>query len=57
VVDTVGAGDAFSAVTIAGILRNWPIQRILDQALAFAAQICRQRGATSRDTAIYSSLE
>ena len=45
-VDTVGAGDAFSAVTIAGILQNKPIQESLDNALAFASQVCEQQGAT-----------
>ena len=52
-VDTVGAGDAFSAVTIAGILAGWPIGIILDKALAFAAAICGQRGATSKNPALY----
>lgn len=47
VVDTVGAGDAFSAVTIAGILQNSPIRETLNNALAFAAKICQQRGATA----------
>jgi fructokinase len=46
-VDTVGAGDAFSAVTIAGILQNKPIQETLDSALAFASKVCEQQGATA----------
>ncbi len=46
VIDTVGAGDAFSAVTIAGILQNKPIKKTLDKALKFAAKICQQQGAT-----------
>ncbi|MGA7799590.1 MAG: PfkB family carbohydrate kinase, partial [Gammaproteobacteria bacterium] len=53
VVDTVGAGDAFSAVTILGLLRDWPAAQILDRALAFAAEICRQRGATAANRALY----
>ena len=46
-VDTVGAGDGFSAVTIAGILRDEPIPETLNKALYFAAQICQQQGATA----------
>lgn len=46
-IDTVGAGDAFSAVTIAGILQNKPIQETLDSALAFASKVCEQQGATA----------
>ncbi len=47
IVDTVGAGDAFSAVSIAGILQGWPVMEILDKALKFAAEICQQQGATA----------
>lgn len=52
-IDTVGAGDAFSAVTIAGILQGWPIQAALDKALSFASAICQQRGATQENPALY----
>jgi fructokinase len=47
IVDTVGAGDAFSAVTIAGILQASPIDETLDKALKFAAKVCQQQGATA----------
>jgi len=47
IVDTVGAGDAFSAVTIAGILQGWSITETLNKALKFAAKICQQQGATA----------
>ena len=47
IIDTVGAGDAFSAVTIAGILQGWPITKTLNKALKFAAEICQQQGATA----------
>lgn len=52
-VDTVGAGDAFSAVTILGLMRGWSISRILPRALEFAARICAQRGATANDPELY----
>jgi len=53
VVDTVGAGDAFSAVVIFGLDQGWSTPQILHRALAFAAAICRQRGATAADPALY----
>ena len=52
-VDTVGAGDAFAAVMILGILRNWDAAAMLRRAARFAAAICGQRGATSWDRALY----
>lgn len=44
-IDTVGAGDGFAAVSILGALRNWPVARTLARAHAFAASICEIRGA------------
>ncbi|HSM61749.1 MAG TPA: PfkB family carbohydrate kinase [Longimicrobiales bacterium] len=52
-IDTVGAGDAFSAVYCHGILRGWSEDVILRRAAAFAAEACRYRGATSGDLTIY----
>lgn len=43
--DTVGAGDAFSAVTILGHLRGWPLAKTLERATQFAARVCTIRGA------------
>ncbi len=54
-VDTVGAGDAFAAVTIMGLLKNWNAQQILDRASEFAAEICRIRGATTEKHELYQS--
>ncbi len=53
IVDTVGAGDAFSSVTLYGIVQNWPLQTILQRAVEFAAQVCMVRGATIHDQSIY----
>jgi fructokinase len=53
VVDTVGAGDAFSSVVLLGLLEGWPVQEIMRKAQAFAGRVCAQRGATSRDTGLY----
>lgn len=44
-VDTVGAGDGFSAVCILGSLLRWPMAKTLERANAFAAAICGIRGA------------
>ncbi len=54
-VDTVGAGDAFSAATIYGLHEGWGAEAILERALEFAAAICRRRGATHRDADLYRS--
>jgi len=53
VVDTVGAGDAFSSVTLLGILRGWPLQTVLDRAQALASAVVGQRGATVHDPEFY----
>lgn len=55
-VDSVGAGDAFSAVTILGLLRGWALAPTFERAAAFAAHICSIRGATTRDRRLYDGL-
>ncbi len=54
-VDTVGAGDAFCAVSILGLTGGWPIATILARALAFASAICSVRGATTTNQGLYAS--
>lgn len=54
VVDTVGAGDSFTAVMIVGILRDWPLQTCLDRAQDLASAVVGQRGATVRDPEFYA---
>lgn len=56
VVDTVGAGDAFSAAWIAGLLEGWPRQVALERALELAAVVCGLRGAVIPDRESYSRL-
>lgn len=56
VVDTVGAGDAFCAVAIWGLLANWPVAQLLDAAQGFAASIVARQGATHADPALYRPL-
>ncbi len=45
-VDTVGAGDAFTAALIAGLLGHEPLSRLHERASRIAAYVCTQRGAT-----------
>lgn len=52
-VDTVGAGDAFSAVTLMGLIHGWHWETILERAARFAARVCTLRGATTEDRAFY----
>ncbi len=53
VVDSVGAGDAFSSVLIAGLLKGWPMEQALHRAQHFAGAVVGLRGATSRDHNFY----
>ena len=53
IVDTVGAGDAFSSVCILGYLKQWPIAVILERAQAFASAIVQIRGATINNQDFY----
>jgi len=46
VVDTVGAGDAFTAALITGFLRELPLSTINRHANAVASYVCSQPGAT-----------
>ena len=53
IVDTVGAGDSFSAVAIDGILTGLPADAIIERAGRFAAKICAMQGATSDSKKFY----
>jgi fructokinase len=53
IVDTVGAGDAFSAVFLHGQAQGWPLPLTLARANAFAGAICGISGAVPADTAFY----
>ncbi|MHB8864738.1 MAG: carbohydrate kinase family protein [Pirellulaceae bacterium] len=45
VVDTVGAGDAFTAATVLGLLAGWNLEEISTRANELAAYVCSQAGA------------
>lgn len=53
VVDTVGAGDAFTAVVLLGLLRGWPLEEIQPRAQRFASALVGIRGGTCRDRSFY----
>ena len=46
IADTVGAGDAFTAALVTGLLGKLPLQRINEVANRLAAYVCTQPGAT-----------
>jgi fructokinase len=48
IADTVGAGDSFTAIFIAGILKGVPLKEIHNKATEIAAYVCTQKGATPR---------
>jgi fructokinase len=56
VVDTVGAGDAFSAVLLLGLSRQWPLQTTLERSQDFAGALVGRRGATVHDLSFYQDF-
>ena len=48
VADTVGAGDSFTAILLAGMLKGLPLARIHALATEVAAYVCTRNGATPR---------
>jgi fructokinase len=56
-VDTVGAGDAFSAVTLLGIILSWQPRLIQERAIQFASAVCGQRGATTKNSKLYEKFK
>ena len=54
VTDTVGAGDAFSAIYLVGQLHRWPLDLTLQRAAEFAAGVCQLRGAVAADLRFYA---
>lgn len=57
VVDTVGAGDAFSSVMLMGIIHEWPMELALQRAQQFASEIVGIRGATTTDNSFYQKFK
>jgi len=57
IIDTVGAGDAYAAMSVAGILKNLPFEYILPLASRFASHVCGVQGALIQDSAIYREFK
>jgi fructokinase len=53
IIDTVGAGDAFSAIFLLGRMRGWPLEQTLARANEFAGAICAITGAVPQDLGFY----
>lgn len=56
VVDTVGAGDGFSAVLLLGMAHGWPLRTTLQRAGHFAAEVCTLHGAVDADAPVYAAM-
>ncbi|HEY5138795.1 MAG TPA: carbohydrate kinase [Methylococcales bacterium] len=56
IVDTVGAGDAFSAVLLLGIQKGWSLSVTMERAQSFASALATQRGATVQDLSFYQTF-
>jgi len=52
-VDTVGAGDAFCSVLVAGRLLQWPLAVTMDRAQRFASAVVGLRGAICSERDFY----
>jgi fructokinase len=52
-VDSVGAGDAYATMLVAGLLKGWQPEQILDQSSFFASRICQIKGAIPDSVSFY----
>jgi fructokinase len=57
VIDTVGAGDAFSAMMCLGILKGLPLNEIHKAASDFSAALCGIKGALPVDDGFYEGYK
>jgi fructokinase len=57
VVDSVGAGDAYAAMLVAGLLQQWRPEEILDRASLFASRICEIKGAIPDSASFYEPFK
>jgi fructokinase len=55
VIDTVGAGDAFTSVLILGLTKGWPLDQTMQRAQEFASLMVAQQGATVQDQNFYQA--
>ncbi|MGE5431957.1 MAG: carbohydrate kinase family protein [Syntrophomonadaceae bacterium] len=57
IADTVGAGDAYSAILAIGYLHGWPVKRINGIATEFASSLCQIEGALPKDDEFYDDYK
>ena len=57
IVDTVGAGDAYSAMLAVGAIKGWKPDRTLSMASMFASRICEIRGAIPESREFYDPVK
>lgn len=57
IVDTVGAGDAYSSMLAAGIIKKWQPSKMLSMASMFASRICEIRGAIPGSREFYKPIK
>jgi fructokinase len=57
VVDTLGAGDAYSAILCLGYLHGWAIEKINKLATRFACEICTFDGALPENDSFYDNYQ
>jgi len=55
--DTVGAGDAFSSVVISGLIEGLDNESILNSAAKYASKICSIQGALTEDKSFYNRIK
>ncbi len=56
IIDTVGAGDAFTSVLILGLSHSWPLEQTMQRAQGFASMLVGQQGATVHDHEFYRTI-
>ncbi len=57
IVDTVGAGDAYSAMLAVGTIKGWKPDKTLSMASMFASRICEIRGAIPKSQEFYEPIK
>jgi fructokinase len=57
VVDSVGAGDAYAAMLVAGLLKKWQPEKILERTSLFASRICEIKGAIPGSASFYEPFK
>ncbi len=57
IIDTVGAGDSFTALFIYGLIKGQDLNIVMQNAADFASLICQTAGAVPNDLAIYNNYK